>query len=134
MSNLELPDIYRRVDELEARVAVIERRLGELVIDTTFVEINVSAAGNTTLVAAVAGSQIRVIWMWITYSADADCKLTSGAGGTPQSGQAHLPIRGGGIWNYNPSGWFTTDAGEALVLNKAAAGGNVGGALGWAPV
>jgi hypothetical protein len=115
------------------RVSRLERRPpvgAEEVIETTKVTIN-TAATSTTLVTAQVGRKIRVIFFFFTLATDADVKLTSGVGGTPETGQAHLPLRGGAVLNYNPSGWFDTDINEALVLNKASAAGNVGGILGY---
>ena len=93
-----------------------------------FAPINVSSSGNNTLVAAVAGKQIRVMSYTIIPAADVVVRFESGANGDALTGQMPLLEEDGlvtSIINLNcaPYGCFQTDAGDLLNLELGSAVG-----------
>lgn len=87
--------------------------------------------GNTTIVAASAGYQIRVLALMLMSDADdTDVRFESGAGGTALTGRIPLKESTGFVLPYNPAGWFQTDTGDDELLNLEITGtGNVYGML-----
>lgn len=88
-------------------------------------------AGDTTIVAAVAGQRIRVIGFLLTSTAALAARFYSAASPTnPITGPLSLAVNGSLIVPpfSRPGGpgsaeyWFMTNPGEALVLNNSAAG------------
>jgi hypothetical protein len=63
--------------------------------DVQHVVINQGAAGNTDVVAAVAGQRIYVVRFVITLDAAGTLKFTSGTGPTDESGELSFVASGG---------------------------------------
>ena len=90
-------------------------------------------SGDNTLVAAVTGKRIRVIFMDMLASAAVNARFESAAGGTALTGLHYLAANGGWVWQYNPVGWIETLAGELLNLELSGAIA-VGGVIGYVEV
>lgn len=84
---------------------------------------NASAAGDTTLVAAVTGHGIRVIGV-LFLAGDTATSVTFKSGSTAISA-AFTPGANGGAIPNNDHGWFQTTRGAALVATLGA-GSTVG--------
>lgn len=92
-----------------------------------YAAINVSTAGDNTLVAAVAGKRIRVLSYTLVCSAVETVRFESGAGGTALTGQMEFGANGGAAVTCD-HGLFETAAGALLNL-ELATGVNVDGHL-----
>lgn len=80
-----------------------------------------TTAGDNTLVAAVAGKQIRVLSLVLVASGGANTvRLESAAGGTALTGAMDLAADGQLLLPYNPAGWCDTVAAELLNLELSA--------------
>lgn len=73
-----------------------------------------TAAGTTTLVAAVAGKQIQVIGLLLTMATAGTIKFQDGT--TDLTGAMNLPAAGQLILNPSSMPWFVTSLGNALTL------------------
>jgi hypothetical protein len=80
-----------------------------------------SAAGNNTLVAAVAGKKIRVHNVVLMASAAVTAQFQSGAGGTALTGVMSLAANTGFAPGFDPEGHFETAAGALLNLSLGTA-------------
>jgi hypothetical protein len=81
-----------------------------------------STLGDNTLVAAVAGRQIRVLGFALVATGGANTvRFESGAGGTALTGQMDLGADGQLVPGFSPTGWFQTAAGALLNLELSAA-------------
>ena len=81
-----------------------------------------AAAGDNTLVAAVAAEKIRVLAAVLVASGGANTvRFESDAGGTALTGLMDLAADGQLILPLNGFGWFETVAGELLNLDLSAA-------------
>lgn len=90
-------------------------------IEVKYAAVAVASSGDNTIVAAVSGKKIRVISYMLNAAAAVDAKWKSGAS-TDKTGLLYMAAAGyGAIGDYNPSGWFETAVGQALVLNLSAA-------------
>lgn len=88
-----------------------------------------AAAGDNTLVAAVAGKKIRLHSLVLVASGGANnARLESGAGGTALTGVMNIAANGQLTLAYNPAGWVETVAAALLNLELSAATA-VGGVL-----
>lgn len=97
--------------------------------EVQYASISVTAAGDNTVVAAVAGRKIRVLGVFLVASGGANTvRFESGAGGTALTGAMDLASDGQFAPGYNPLGWFETAAGALLNL-ELSAGTLVAGAL-----
>jgi hypothetical protein len=96
--------------------------------------IDAASSGDNTLVAAVTGKKIRVIFAAFTMTGTAvTIRFESAAGGTALSGQL-TPAQGQSVvWPYNPHGWIETVAGQLLNLELGGAQ-SVDGVLGYIEV
>lgn len=92
-----------------------------------------ASSGDNTLVAAVTGKRIRVIFMDLLASDAVNARFESAAGGTALTGLHYLAANGGWVWPYNPAGWIETLAGQLLNLELSGAVA-VGGVLGYVEV
>lgn len=93
-----------------------------------------TAAGDNTLVAAVAGKQIRVLGLVLVASGGANTvRLESAAGGTALTGLMDLAADGQLILPFSVGGWCETVAGQLLNLELSAATA-VGGVLAYVEV
>ena len=80
-------------------------------------DINATASGDTTVVAAVSGKKIRVLQMGFSVSAAVNIAWKSGASTTKIAARS-FPANGGIESGDVSPGWVVeTDAGEALVIN-----------------
>jgi hypothetical protein len=90
------------------------------------------AAGDNTLVAAVAGESIRMYRCYFFFAGATNVQFFNGpsVNNLPLSGL--MTMFAGGLISLNPSGvpWFTCSADEPLVLNSSAAV-NMGGMIGY---
>lgn len=91
-----------------------------------YASIAASSSGANTIVAAVTGKRILVLSLSVV--AAADVAMTWKSASTVISGEQSFPANGGRVLNHNPTGWFVTAAGEALVLTLGGAV-SVGGEL-----
>lgn len=102
---------------------------GQYTAPIKFAPISAASSGDNTLVAAVAGKKIRVIFYTMIAAAAVDVRFESGAGGTALTGVMNLPAAGNGA---APScgiyGCFETAAGALLNLELSGAV-SVGGHL-----
>jgi len=94
---------------------------------SSFAAIDASLAGDTTVVAAVAGRRIRVVKYSFLCAAAVTVRWKSGAG-TNLSGLMAFAANGGISEPYCPVGILQTALGEALVINLSGAVG-VGGLM-----
>lgn len=98
------------------------------VVTPKFAVIDAAAAGDNTLVAAVAGKKIRVLALFVVAAGTVNVRLESGASGTALTGQMNLIANTGFVLPYNPAGWCET--GSAALLNlELSAAVSVDGAL-----
>lgn len=74
------------------------------------------AAGDNTIVAAVAGKKIRVLSYVIVAAGAVTVRFESAASGAALTGQMSLAANGGVSCAYNEGGWFETAAGALLNL------------------
>jgi len=93
-----------------------------------------AAAGDNTLVAAVASKQIRLLSLVLVASGGANTvRLESDASGTALTGQMDIGDNGQLVLPFNPAGWCETVAGKLLNLELSAATA-VAGALSYAEI
>lgn len=99
--------------------------------------IGVSASGDNTIVAAVAGKQIWVLKCVLIANAAVNGKFQSGASGTDLTGLFYLAANTGFAMNQDggniASPWFKTASGSLLNLNLSGAVA-VGGVLSYIEV
>ena len=96
-----------------------------------FAVISAASSGDNTLVAAVTGKKIRVIYYKIVPSADVSVRFESGAGGTALTGVMPLLAEDGVVGPsileaYCPFGLFQTAASALLNLELSGAVGVYG--------
>lgn len=101
---------------------------GSTALTPKFAVISASASGPTTLVAAVAAHQIRVINIVLIASGTVNVKFQSHVTPTDETGLLYLVANTGFAPGYDPTGHFQTITGEALDINLSA-GVPVGGWL-----
>jgi hypothetical protein len=83
-------------------------------LQVNYAAIAASGSGNNTLVAAVPGSRIRVLSIWIIAAGSVTVQFQDGAGGTNLSGAVPLNTNTGFVLPLNEHGWFQTTAGNLL--------------------
>lgn len=90
------------------------------VSDFLEVAINCAASGDNTIVTGTASQSVRVYAFFFVVSAAVNVKWKDGAG---TDFHPALPFTVAGAWDKDPMGrpWFTTQPGNALVLNLSAA-------------
>jgi hypothetical protein len=86
-----------------------------------FASVSASSSGNNTLVAATAGSKIRVLNVVLIAASAVTVAFQSGAGGTALTGTMSLAANGGFAPGYDPHGHFETAAGSLLNLSLGSA-------------
>lgn len=95
----------------------------------TRIAITASASGDTTVVTSPAatliggtstGVTIRVVDLWLMASAAVNVKFKSSTAGD-RTGLMYFAANGGIVLPFNERGWFTTVAGENLVINLSGA-------------
>ena len=92
---------------------------------------NVTASGDTELVAAIAGHRIRLLWAVITNQGAAVIGVHLRSSATPITSTHDLAADGGGfVLNSMPGFYCQTVKGEALAINLSA-GGTVSIDFGW---
>lgn len=97
-------------------------------------EINATASGDTTVVAAVTGRKIRVLSYFIgPVSAAVNIAWKSGAGTTKVNAMTFAINEGMVVPDMSPGWAVETDSGGALVINLSAAA-NVRGAVNYIEV
>jgi hypothetical protein len=82
--------------------------------------LNVSASGDTTLIAAVAGRRVIVFQLSLVCAGAVTVTWKSTAG-TALSGPCAFAANGGITKAFSPEGQFVTKAGEGLVINLGGA-------------
>ena len=90
--------------------------------------INASAAGDSTVLAAVAGKQIVVLKYSVLCTGGANTITWKSSGGTALTGPMGYVAQGGISETYCPVGIINTLTGEGLLINLSAAT-QVGGCL-----
>src|SRR5262245_44716474 len=79
---------------------------------------NAAAAGDTPVIAAVAGQRFRIHGYAIQAAGNTTITFNSGA--TPLTGPMTVSGAGGaGGAGYHPGGWFVTGVGEAFIVNSS---------------
>ncbi len=86
-----------------------------------YAAVSASSSGDNTLVAAVAGKNIRVLAYVLVASAAVTARFEDGAGGAALSGQMQLGANGGVSAGFNPAGWFETSDNTLLNLELSGA-------------
>lgn len=94
---------------------------GTVAIAPQYAAIAVSASGDTTIAAGVAGQRIVLLAYNFMANGTVNVKWKSGAG-TDKSGLSYLVVNTGKVIPFSPLGWLVTNAGDPLVLNLS---GNV---------
>ncbi len=89
-------------------------------VEVKFASVDVASSGDNSIVALVAGKEIRVISYVLVASGGANTLFWNSSVGGPLSGGMGLADTGGISANSN-TGLFATVAGEALELNLSAA-------------
>lgn len=90
--------------------------------EVQYAAVTAAAAGDNTLVAAVAGKRIRVHSLALVASGGANTvRLESAASGTALTGQMDIVADGQLVLAHNPAGWCQTVAGQLLNLELSAA-------------
>lgn len=84
------------------------------------IQVNASASGNNTIVAAVTGKKIRVL-QYKVICAGAVTVTWESSGGTVIDGPCAFSANGGEAPPYCPVGHFETLVGEGLVMNLGGA-------------
>jgi hypothetical protein len=82
------------------------------------VNVNTSASGNTTLVAAAAGKIVRVMGYAFNAAGTVNVKLTDGS--TDAMGPLAMAVNNTVESGFNPNGWYDTAVGNALSINLSA--------------
>lgn len=87
--------------------------------DFTETPINCSTVGDNTIVTGTASQSVRVFAFFFVVTAPVNVKWKDGAG---TDFHPALPFVVNGSWDQDPMGrpWFTTQPGNALVLNLSA--------------
>lgn len=90
--------------------------------EVQYAAVSAAAAGDNTLVAAVAGKRIRVLALILVASGGAlSVRLESGAGGAALTGVMDLAADGQLVLPWNPAGWCQTAVAALLNLELSAA-------------
>lgn len=113
-----LPNRSLTLDEMS-----VAQDVGRLVASLTAVSpqyatINVSTAGDNTIVAAVSNKKITVLQYSLVVGANGD-GVTWKQGSTAVSGQMRFSANGGISTAYSPVGLFQTASGSTLYLNSS---------------
>lgn len=107
---------------VQASIESSQMTMTGTVVTPQYAPINVSASGDTTLVAAVAAKVTRVIAYTLVCDAAVAVKFTSGAGGTALTGAMSYGVNGGATPQCD-RGLFQTASNTALVINLSGAVG-----------
>lgn len=83
-------------------------------------KIDCASSGNNTVVAAVTDKRIYVHRIWFLCRAPVDVKVRDGAA-TDMTGPIPFDNTVGMNLEYSSEPWFTTTAGNALIINLSAA-------------
>jgi|WetSurMetagenome_2_1015567.scaffolds.fasta_scaffold1305328_2 hypothetical protein len=97
---------------------IIQTLFSKIFEDVKYAPIVASASGNTSVVAAVAGTKIRVIAY--NYMANGTVNVKFQSATTDKTGLSYLIANTGKVCPFNPAGWFETAVGEALNINLSA--------------
>lgn len=81
------------------------------------------ASGSGTIIVGTAGSKIRVLSCFLGSTAGINVQFRGGATSPADDLSGHVPLAANGqlILPFNEFGWFTTGAGDDLVLELSAA-------------
>ena len=90
---------------------------GRAPVETKWAEINATAAGDNTIVAAVAGMKIRVTALTFTCSAAANIAYKSGASVTKINAMPFAATGGLDSQRHAPNYFVETNTGDAFVMN-----------------
>lgn len=93
------------------------------VVTPLYAVINVSASGDSTLIAAVTSKKIRVLSYSLVCDGAVAVKFTDGAGGTALTGAMSFAANGGISTPYCPVGHFQGSTTTPLEINLSAAVG-----------
>lgn len=116
---LTQPARSRTTDSIAAAIQTDALMSGTTTLTPKFAVVSASAAGDNTVVAAVASKKIRVISYVLVAAGAVTAKWRSGT--TDISGPLAFAANGGAAPGYNPFGFFETASGAALNLNLSAA-------------
>lgn len=77
-----------------------------------------ATSGTTTIVSAVTGKRILVLSAHVMVETACAVKFVTGSS-TAISAQTYVAANGGFVLSTNPDGWFSTVAGQALLINQS---------------
>lgn len=103
-------------------------------VTVKYAVIDHAASGDNTVVAAVTGKKIRVVFLHLIAAGAVTIRWESGASGTALTGQMNLPANGGMALDFNPCGWFAETAAGSLLNLELSAAVSVDGSLGYIEV
>ena len=86
-----------------------------------YAAVDVSSAGDNTIVAAVAGKKIRLLSIFLITSSNLAIAFESGASGVALTGDMELSRKTPFVLPFNPEGWFETAEGALLNLELGGA-------------
>ncbi len=98
------------------------------VLTPAFAAVSAAGNGDNTLVAAVAGLQIRVVALFLWAAGTVTVTVQDGASGTALIGAVPMLAQTGFVLPFNQVGWCQTSAGNLLNLHLST-GVSVAGAL-----
>lgn len=78
-------------------------------------EVDFSASGDNTVVAAVAGKRINIQRVWFVVGSDVT--ITFKRGSTDLSGAVPMLANGSFVLDLSGEAWFSTDVAEAFIMN-----------------
>lgn len=87
--------------------------------DVKYLAISASSSGDTTLIAAIASTVIRVVNLCLIANGTVNVKFKRGS--TDITGLYYLVANAGAVLPEASRGWFETGSNEALVINLSAA-------------
>lgn len=93
-----------------------------------YLAISAASSGDNTLIAAVAGTKMRVLSLVLSASGAVNARFQSAAAGDYLTGLFYMTTNSMIVLPHNPHGWFETDKGELLNLELSGAVA-VGGCL-----
>lgn len=86
-----------------------------------FIQVNVSANGDNTLITAVPSRKIRILSaLLVMEGTSSTLRFESGAGGDALTGRIGPLLGTPLVWPFNPIGWFETSSGSLLNLELGA--------------
>lgn len=115
-TQLDVDDLAATADNVGAALMTNVMQNGTTALTPKFAAIDAASSGDNTIVAAVAGKQIRVVSAFLMSAGELTVRFEDGAGGTALTGQMNVTSYSGFVLPFNPVGWFETSATTLLNL------------------